>query len=313
MAKTKNQTPSFSKYKLGSLRGGIASTSLFLLTACSVNKEISNNELITKRVDETPGLIEHHMLSQPDHELHYVSALPAPTDGEKTSLVFVHGTPGSWGTFSRYFEDEALKRDFHLNSIDRPGWGKSGYPGDNFPIYLSSQSALIAPILEDIWHKNNRQKVILVGHSLGGSLVPKLAADYPHFVKGVVILAGDLDPQLSEARWFNKVIDWMPNFLLADMWNNSNDEVLAIQPSLESLQKEFAEITMPITVVQGTDDALVRPGSATKAPVIFSGANVDVFFLEGATHIINLTHVEDMKKAIYNVQEKLALIPPEEQ
>lgn len=302
----KDHTSALTKYKVGSLRGGIASTSLFLLTACSVNKEISNNELITNRVNSTPGVITHHTLPQPDHNLHYVSAQPV-NDGTKTSIVFVHGTPGGWGTFSRYFEDETLKANFHLNSIDRPGWGDSGYPGDDFPVYLSSQSALIAPILEDIWQKNNQQKVILVGHSLGGSLVPKLAADYPHFVKGVVVLAGDLDPELSEARWFNKVIDWLPNFLLADIWNNSNDEVLAIKPSLENLQQEFAQITMPITVVQGTDDALVRPGSATKAPDIFSSAEVDVFFIEGAGHIIDLTHVEEVKQAIYNVQNKAAL------
>ncbi|TBR41788.1 alpha/beta hydrolase [Marinomonas agarivorans] len=274
------------------------------LTACSVNKEIKNNQVIAQRVNNTPGVIEHHVIEQPDHQLHYVSALPFAPEKSKTSVLFVHGTPGDWGTFARYFEDDALKADFHLNSVDRPGWGKSGYPGDDFPVYLSSQSALLAPVLEDIWQKNQQQKIIVVGHSLGGSLVPKLAADYPHFIKGVVVLAGDLDPELSESRWFNKVLDWTPDFLLPDMWNNSNNEVIAIRPSLESLQAEFATIKMPITVVQGTDDGLVRPGSATKAPVIFSSAKVDVFFIEGAGHIIDLTHVEDVKKAIYNVENR---------
>ena len=146
--------------------------------------------------------------------------------------------------------------------------------------------------------------MLLVGHSLGGSLVPKLAADYPNYIKGVIVLAGDLDPELSEARWFNFALDWIPSFLLPDMWKNSNDEVLAIQPSLERSQEAFANITMPITVLQGTDDELVRPGSAEKAPNIFKSSDVEVIMLEGANHIINLTHTEDVKKAIYEMVKK---------
>ncbi len=208
------------------------------------------------------------------------------------------------GYFSRYFEDETLTTDFHLNSIDRPGWGKSGYPGDKFPVYLSSQSALIAPMLESIWERNNRNKIILVGHSLGGSLIAKLAADYPHFIKGIVVLAGDLDPILAEARWFNKALAWIPSFLLPNWLYNSNNEVIAIKPSLTKLQNEFAKITMPITVIQGTHDELVRAGSVTKAASIFKAADLDVIWLEDAGHIINLTHTVDVKKAIYQINKK---------
>lgn len=294
----------------------------FLLSACSVdseldkNKEIDDNKSIAERVKSTPGLVSNHIIKQPNYQLHYVastSLLSESLDSEiqnvninqyKTSLVFVHGTPGSWGTFARYFEDASLRENFRVYSIDRPGWGESGYPEGDFPITLSDQSLLIEPILKEIWQSNNQQKIIMIGHSLGGSLVPKLAADYPNYVKGVIVLAGDLDPVLSEARWFNDVLDWVPDFLLPDMWMNSNNEVLAIRPSLENLQAEFATITMPIAVLQGTDDTLVRPGSAAKAPEIFKSSNVDVVMLEGASHIINLTHVSDVKKAIYNMDQK---------
>lgn len=286
-----------------------------LLVACSGTdqlEQINLNEAITERVSQTQ--INDTTLELPGYQLHYVSSSQTLTDANnsnkqtqtlaKDSLVFVHGTPGDWGTFSRYFEDSTLLSAFNVNSIDRPGWGNSSYPGKRFPTSLSSQSALLGPLLEDIWRKNNEQKVILVGHSLGGSLVPKLAADYPHFVKAIVILAGDLDPDMAEARWFNDILSYLPNFMIPDMWANSNAEVLAIAPSLANLQSQFAKITMPITVVQGTEDDLVRPGSAAMAQKIFPKAKLNTVWLEGAGHIINMTHQNDVSAAIFKIAGK---------
>ncbi|MGX9416189.1 alpha/beta fold hydrolase [Vibrio sp. WJH972] len=269
----------------------------------SRHNEIKKNKQIVARIKDNPRITTHHYMTLADHTLHYVSSPSIPTQPkQKTSVVFVHGTPGGWASFSRYLEDENLVKDFSVNVVDRPGWGESGYDNAVFPTSLSDQSRLLEPVLKNIWRQNGEQKVILVGHSLGGSLVPKMAADYPQYVKGVIILAGDLDPALSEARWFNKVMAKLPNAWFPKRWVNSNDEVLAIQPSLAELQSEFATITLPITVLQGVNDGLVRSGSATKAPSIFSSARVEVIMLQGASHIINLTHVEEVKKAIYKMK-----------
>jgi len=304
---TSSIKPALIKLTLVSLIG-------LLLAACSGTdqlEQINQNNLITERVNQTQ--IRHTTLKQPSYQLHYVSSEKSSIqntvqnsknqaqNSPKDSLVFVHGTPGSWGTFSRYFEDNTLLNAFNVNSIDRPGWGDSSYPGLRFPTSLSSQSALLGPLLEDIWRNNNEQKVILVGHSLGGSLVPKLAADYPHFVKAIVILAGDLDPSMAEARWFNDILAVVPNFMIPDMWANSNAEVLAIAPSLANLQSQFAKITMPITIVQGTEDDLVRPGSAAMAKKIFPLAKLTTVWLEGAGHIINMTHQRDVDAAIFKI------------
>ncbi|MDB4838218.1 lysophospholipase [Marinomonas sp.] len=272
----------------------------------SRHNEIKKNKDIVARIKDNPLITTHHYVTLSEHSLHYVSSPSSKTHTQhQTSVVFVHGTPGGWASFSRYFEDQGLVKDFSLNVIDRPGWGESGYDKGAFPTSLSEQSRLIEPILYDIWKNNGKQKLILVGHSLGGSLVPKIAADYSHYIKGVIILAGDLDPALSEARWFNKAMTWLPSTCFPKRWIHSNNEVLAIQPSLITLQTQFANITLPITVLQGVNDGLVRPGSATKAPIIFASAQVDVIMLQGASHIINLTHVEDVKKAIYNMERKI--------
>ncbi|MEO9274163.1 alpha/beta hydrolase [Marinomonas sp. 5E14-1] len=267
--------------------------------------EIKKNKTILARINHDKSLITHHHIPCAEHTLHYVSSPNINTQTQaKSTVVFVHGTPGSWASFSRYFENNNITNDFSIHAIDRPGWGESGYDKNQFPYSLSEQSRLIGPMLEAIWKSNNQHKVLLVGHSLGGSLVPKLAVDYPQYVKGVIVLAGDLDPELSEARWFNKAMTWLPEFCFPKSWVDSNKEVLAIQPSLADLQVEFSALSMPISVLQGSHDGLVRPENAAKASAIFSSAEVEVIMLDGASHIINLTHVSEVKDAITNMFKK---------
>lgn len=277
------------------------------ISACSGTEQLDQlkrNEAITERVSQNQ--ISNHIISLPSYQLHYVSSSKPNLNQDKDSLVFVHGTPGNWGAFSRYFEDDTLLSSFNINALDRPGWGASSYPGKRFPTSLSSQSALLGPLLEDVWRKNNEKKIILIGHSLGGSLVPKLAADYPHFIKAIVILAGDLDPVMAKARWFNDLLSFIPNFMIPDAWYNSNAEVLDIAPSLANLQSQFAKITMPITIVQGTDDSLVRPGSAAMAEKIFPNAQLNIVWIEGAGHVINMTHPKEVNAAIFEIAKKQA-------
>jgi pimeloyl-ACP methyl ester carboxylesterase len=275
------------------------------LAACSMPKEIKENESITQQVINTPRLIQDHVLYMKgpngDFKLHYVNSDPSNTP--RDTLVFVHGTPGDWSSFARYFQNDAFKSRFRLTSIDRPGWGKSTYAG-KFPTQLQTQSNIIGPMLKNIWERNGQQKIILVGHSLGGSLVPILAADYPDFVRGVVILAGDLKPELAQARWYNTVLDWTPNFLIPDMWNHSNMEVLDLTKSLEAEQAKLSKLTIPITILQGTDDTLVDPESAIYATSLFKNSDLKVEWIKGAGHIINLQHPDKVIEAIQEMNAR---------
>src|SRR5687767_4154683 len=44
-----------------------------------------------------------------------------------STLVFIHGTPGSWNAFADYLEDKDLLQKYRLISIDRPGFGYSDF------------------------------------------------------------------------------------------------------------------------------------------------------------------------------------------
>ncbi|WP_191600310.1 alpha/beta fold hydrolase [Marinomonas algicola] len=262
------------------------------LSACSSQKsEIDKNAEIAKRVAQTPNLILQHTIKAEHYQLHYVSN----GNATKPNILFIHGTPGSWSSFARYFEDPDLMRDYNINALDRPGWGKSSYPTNHFPKSLSEQSVLIGPLLKDIWEKNNT-KTLIIGHSLGGSLAPKLAVDYPEYIEGVLILAGDVGPKLAEARWFNFALDILPEQWVPKFWYNANQEVLELMPELEKLQNQYSKLDIPVTFLQGTNDDLVRPQNAEFAQSLFP--RINVVWLDGASHIINLTHEKEVKKAI---------------
>jgi pimeloyl-ACP methyl ester carboxylesterase len=269
-------------------------------------EEIKENETITQQVIETPNLIASHTLkvgqAEQPYPLHYVTSdsshQPRPT------VVFVHGTPGRWSAFARYFNHSDLRGSYRLIALDRPGWGESSYPEGDFPTRLERQSTLLGPLLKHLWTSNGQQPLILVGHSLGGSLAPILAADYPDYIRGVVILAGDVHPKMASARWYNTLLDWIPAIAVPDEWYYSNQEVLDLTESLEKAQAKLAGLTIPITVLQGTADELVDPANADFAKQLFQASSLEVQMIEKAGHLINLQHVPLVKAAIDGVARR---------
>src|SRR4051812_3092391 len=43
------------------------------------------------------------------------------------TLLFIHGSPGSWTAFKPYLKDTALLKRYRLVAIDRPGFGYSHF------------------------------------------------------------------------------------------------------------------------------------------------------------------------------------------
>jgi pimeloyl-ACP methyl ester carboxylesterase len=108
-------------------------------------------------------------------------------DGLPT-LFFVHGSPGSWDAFSVYMKDKDLLAKYRMISIDRPGFGYSQF-GD--AKNMQEQSQIISPLLDYI---NNKKPIYIIGHSLGGPLAVKLAADNPNTFAGIILLAASVSP-----------------------------------------------------------------------------------------------------------------------
>jgi pimeloyl-ACP methyl ester carboxylesterase len=209
-------------------------------------------------------------------------------------VVFVHGSPGSLSAFIDFMDDEQLLQVAHLISVDRPGFGASNF-GYAEPS-IRKQAAQLMPILEKY---QNRRPIILIGHSLGGPVIARMAMDHPDLVDGLIFVAPSIDPDLEPKEWFRAPLStpflkWMlPRSLRA-----SNDEIYHLKPELQEMLPLWTNIKAPSIVIQGLKDDLVHPGNAHFAEKMITNAPVKVIRIDTMTHFVPWTHPQLIMDAV---------------
>ncbi|MEO0468486.1 MAG: alpha/beta hydrolase [Bacteroidota bacterium] len=178
-------------------------------------------------------------------------------DPEKPTVIFLHGSPGALDAYMIYLTDTALAAKANLISVDRPGFGQSGF-GTSEPS-VGAQSMALKPLVEKV----QGQKVILVGHSMGGPVIARMGMDYPELLDGLVMVAPSISPELEPANWWRYIVDFfLIRWLLPESMKVSNQEILPLKSELEHMLPMWENINVPVTVVQAVDDRLVPKGNA---------------------------------------------------
>ncbi len=214
-------------------------------------------------------------------------------DSTKPLIVFVHGSPGSLSAFIDFMADTALLAKAQLITLDRPGFGASNF-GYAEPS-LHNQAMLLKPILES--RKNNRP-IILVGHSLGGPLIARMAMDYPNLIDGLILVAPSIDPELEPHEWFRAPMATpFLKWLLPRSLRASNDEIYKLKPELEEMIPLWKNIHASTIVIQGTKDSLVDPGNADFAEKMLVNAPLKIERVEGMDHFVPWSNPELIRNA----------------
>jgi pimeloyl-ACP methyl ester carboxylesterase len=207
--------------------------------------------------------------------------------------------------FAPQLASEQLAEKATLVAIDRPGWGQSIIIDDDGELSLARQSALLGPLLARLKERYLSDNLVLVGHSLGGSLVPRIAVDHPEVVDAVVAVAGDLTDDYSPANWFNHVASWkFASWLLPTKADKANREVMALAADLATMKSRWPELAVPLLVLQGQDDGLVDPRHAQFAETLTTASRVTVKKFEGAGHLLHLTHSKQVNQLLAEVVER---------
>lgn len=177
-------------------------------------------------------------------------------------IAFLHGSPGSADAYLSYLADTALTAVARLVSIDRPGFGYT--EGFGRPeISLERQAYAVQTVVHKI---APGQKVILVGHSLGGPVIARFAMDYPQSVAGLIIVAGSIDPDLEEHPWWQAAVDVPPlRWLIPRSFWASNREIKFLEGELRKIQSNWTSIQCPVTVIHAENDRLVPFGNVAFA------------------------------------------------
>lgn len=220
-------------------------------------------------------------------------------------IVFVHGSPGGWHNFLNYLVDDELVKRARLVALDRPGFGGSDR-GQAEPSQ-AVQAAAVAALLRE---NQNAQKPILVGHSLGGPVIARVAMDYPELVGRVVMIAPSIDPALEKTKWFQIPAQWrLINWLIPIDLLTTNREILPLKGELEQMLSMWPQITAPTTVINGTKDELVPYGNALFAKEKIVSAPVEIIRLEDQNHFIVWSHHVLIRDYLVRCLEEAAAAP----
>jgi pimeloyl-ACP methyl ester carboxylesterase len=220
-------------------------------------------------------------------------------------IVFVHGSPGSLSAFIHFMDDSVLLKHAQLISVDRAGFGGSnfGYAEKS----LEKQAQYLKPILEK--YKTNKP-IILVGHSLGGPVIARMAMDYQELIDGLVIVAGSIDPELEpNETWFRAPLA-TPFFswILPRSFRASNLEIYKLKPELQEMLPLWKKITCPVVVIQGSKDNLVSPKNADFArKMLTNTSSLDFIIKEDMNHFVPWQHPELIREGILKLLRKKGL------
>ncbi len=280
---------------------------LLALGACSPPVFKSNYE--TQYSPETlDSNLQEYTLTTEQFELRYM----AIGQQDLSPVVFIHGTPGGWDTFKYILGNPRLQERFRMISIDRLGWGKSqkivadtDKEQSNVETSFEQQAAAIAEIIR---HETKDQPVILVGHSLGASIAPRVAMDFPELVKGLMLISGTLEPKLGKPRWYNNVADYWPvSSFLSSQMAQANIEIMALRTELTTMQQAWAKLQMPVTVIQGTKDRLVSPKNVhfLRQELQHLGPQLRMLELEKVGHFIPWEQTHVIEKELFDLQQRI--------
>lgn len=230
---------------------------------------------------------------QDGQPIHYVQT----GNDSLPTLIFIHGTPGSWNAFETYLKDSILRSNYRMISIDRPGFGYSNF-GKAWN--LADQAKLMGPVIEGF--KNN-QPVWLVGHSLGGPMILQLELDYPEIASGLVIISGSIDPAAEKPEYWRKIMDKTPlKFFLPGAFRPSNTELIYLKTDLKIQAEQLQHIKKPIYFIHGLTDSWVPPVNVDFGlKKLVNAPRIDTLWLDGG-HFIPWTEFKAIRTKLMELK-----------
>lgn len=239
-------------------------------------------------------VFENKTLEVENHKVHYIQT----GNSENPTLFFVHGSPGSWDDYKQYLSDSLLFKKYRMIAIDRPGFGNSNFGhAEN----LAAQSKIIEAFIEKI---DNHKPIVLIGHSLGGPVIVKMATEKPTLFKHLIILAGAIDPMAETPELWRQIFMVKPiRYIVPGALRPSNDELWWLKNDLIAMKPNLKKIIGRVTVIHGTKDQLVPYSNMAFINKAFVNAkSITNISIENANHFIIWEHYELIKNTLLGLK-----------
>lgn len=159
------------------------------------------------------GFEEKQLTLENSAILNYVEG---PDNGP--ALLLIHGQEMAWGDYDTVLPE--LSKSFHVYAVDCFGHGKSEHRADLYTCQ-SNAEALIAFMKDTI-----QEPCYVSGHSSGGILAARLAANAPEQVRGLLLE----DPPLfrvtpEEVQEGKGAFTWFDTYTISNQFVNQTEEM----------------------------------------------------------------------------------------
>lgn len=231
------------------------------------------------------------------------------------TLVLVHGLGTSSSTWINLFP--FFIRKFHVLALDLPGFGFSKIQNGKSFFSISEHLNTLKKFIES----KELQSYILVGHSMGGWLTMKHAARSPNHVERLLLIntagvyyhgaeqlrqifdvktSGDVK-KLIDAMWYRYPWYFKPmrRAVRNDLLKRHVPEFVYSIETEDFLIEELYKLTMPVTLVWGTEDKLFSP--ETIEVVRKKVPRVEIKLIERCGHVPQL----ERPKALASILESV--------
>jgi pimeloyl-ACP methyl ester carboxylesterase len=210
-------------------------------------------------------------------------------------LLLVHGAPGAWYGYIRMLDDSLLQRNFHIISVDRPGYAKSR-KGRRAITSIDQQANAIVKALR---LNHSGKPALVLGRSFGAPIAARIAMLYPEKVQHLFMVAAPIDPEKEKFWWFSK---WghfpLIQLFLPRALNTATAEKYSHVSELKRLVPFWQSLQVPVTFMQGGKDWIVDPSNLDFARRNLAGKDAEFLFLPEAGHLITNSHAALVRELI---------------
>jgi len=216
-----------------------------------------------------------------------------PVDADRR-VILLHGAPADASSWRRLLEiAPAALPDVEFIAVDRLGYGASDPATETS---LEAHARSLEPLLTP--------GCVLVGHSYGGPVALRAAADYPDRVGAIVLVAGATDPTMNDAETLRALLDLVPR-AVPPSWAAANRELLALTGENDIMQAALDRVRCRVVAVHGEwDPVCPHDGTLTHLETALpNAASVETISIARAGHNLHLSRTEEVLAAIASAFE----------
>src|SRR6266511_2741222 len=229
-------------------------------------------------------------LDIPMRDGHLPALHVVPGRGADAVVCVLHGSGCDKTSYAWRLVDTLVERGLALLLIDMDGHGENPR-AQSFPAIIEDADVAVA------WLRERYRRVGLLGVSLGGCVAARAVADGVA-VDAVVVLEAPPQPRYTQADVYREAIALARPYLL-DIFTDCTAQalikaweyppiraVISTWDLIEALEVcgRLAQIDMPLLLIYGASDALVKPAQAAQVWAALP-ADAAFYLVPGASHL----------------------------